>query len=74
MAETDAPAESPKAAVDTPPQRGWLPVLRTVTATGKKASSKPLAGLLQWWVPTASDTGPALMIVGLDSRNGAAWW
>jgi len=47
MAETDAPAESPNAAVDAPPQRGWLPVLRTVTATGKKASSTPIAGLFQ---------------------------
>src|SRR5262249_31498146 len=47
MAETETPAESPKVAVDTPPQRGWLQVLRTVTATGKKASSKPIAGLFQ---------------------------
>src|SRR5205823_2289421 len=74
IAETEVPAESPNVAVGTPPQRGWLPPLRTVTATGKKTSSKPLAGLLQCWVPTANETGPALTVVGLDRRNGGAWW
>src|SRR5262249_57031537 len=74
MAETEVPAESPNVAVGTPPQRGWLPPLRTVTATGKKTSSKPLAGLPQCWVPTANDTGPALTVVGLDRRSEGVWW
>jgi hypothetical protein len=43
IAEEDVPAESLNIAVVTPPQSAFVPLLRTVTASGRKASSTRLA-------------------------------
>jgi len=71
LAETEAPEASLRTALATPPQSIPLSVLRTVTATGRKVSSRRVFASGQRLVPTAREIAVTLTVVGSVSVRGA---
>ena len=71
VADIDVPVASLSVAVATPPHSGCVPVLRTVTATGKKKSATWTFSPFQRFFPTVSEIASLRTWTGFSNATGS---